>query len=404
MHRQWPVTCGAGQMRTEKENLQAFWSFHDATKERLDQELRSYNIRLREDDNALLRVFREDLADLNEGGKMLRGILVILGCRIAMNAKSEKNRAEAETCDKDSGGVCADSLALAFEMFQTGVLVHDDIIDRAETRRGKQTIQKRYLARLAGRGTKMVASGVSSEHVADSAALCAGDFGLYAANLLIAESYENDPRLGQLIMYFDETVLETIRGELLDVVLPYELQDLPSDEERQAKLLAESVHDIYRLKTARYSVVGPLHLGMLLGGASHEDMRALDLFAEELGVAFQIQDDILGIFADSEVLGKDVGSDISEYKQTILYMYVRSYASEYVPELLLYYGKQDLSEEDLSAVRRIFRESGALAYAKEQMNACYKRAEKLLSGMTFVRDREMAILRGLIAYLKSREK
>lgn len=378
---------------------QAFRDFYSETKARLDREMKEYNQKLADDENAVIRPFMEALGDLNSGGKMLRGMLVVLGYRIACRIKNE-----AKALAPESDPVYADSLALAFELFQTGVLVHDDIIDRAETRRGKRTIQNRYAKRLTEQDTPMAAAGISAGHVADSAALCAGDFGLYLANLMIAESYEGNEQLGRLVSYFDETVLETIRGELLDVVLPYEFQSLSDDEEERAKLLERSVRDIYRLKTARYSVVGPLHLGMLLGRAEKEELQAMDLFAEDLGVAFQIQDDILGIYADPETLGKDVGSDISEYKQTILYAFVRAYAREYEEKLLLYYGKEHVSEDDIAAVRNLFRESGALGFARSRMDACFKRAENLLGGMDFVHEEERRILRGFIAYLRSREK
>ncbi len=370
-------------------NLAAFQEFFGESRARLTRECAAYNRALKKDKNPIIRVFKQDFADLNEGGKMLRGMLVNLGYRIA-------------------GGediACSDALALAFEIFQTSVLVHDDIIDNAETRRGKYTIGRRYEHRLKVRGTKMVAEPDGPDDVARSAALCVGDLGLYLANIKLAEAYRDHPAFADLILYFDDVILKTIRGELLDVVLPYELQDVTYSEEEGKELLEKSIREIYHLKTACYSVIGPLHLGMMLGGAKEEDMRALDRFADDVGIAYQIMDDILGIYAEAGFLGKDVGSDISEYKQTILYMYVMNEAApEYKRDLLKVYGKAHVTEPILDEVRKIFDESGAYDYAKDTMRACFLRAERRLSRMKFLSDEDRAILRGFLMWCQGRRK
>ena len=280
-------------------------------------------------------------------------------------------------------------------MFQTGVLIHDDIIDNAEIRRGKFTITRRSEDRSRLRQIRMSAESESVESLAKSTAICAGDLGLYLANARIAESYAADPLCAQVIACFDRIVLDTIRGELLDVSLT---------EEERLRLLEQSVKEIYHLKTSCYSVIGPLRLGLLLGGADEASMRAMDRFGDELGIAYQIMDDILGIYSEADYLGKDVGSDISEYKQTILYLYVRSQAPEYYEELSRYYGKRQVSVDELEEVRRIFRESGALDYARSVMDACFARAERKLSRMRFVGREEREILKGFISYCRTRNR
>ena len=374
--------------RTDREDLNAFLAFYKESTAALLAASKAYNRRLRKDPNPIIRGFKEDLADLNTGGKMLRGTLIRLGCALS---------------GAENLGISND-LAIAFEMFQTGILIHDDIIDNAETRRGKFTIQHRYEKRLKVRNTRMLAEVDGPRDVARSAALCTGDLGIYSANCHLAKSYGDHPAFSKLITYFDETVIDTIRGEILDVVLPYELQDESYDEETRKKLLEKSVRDIYHLKTSRYSVIGPLHLGMLLGGMAEEHMRAADRFADEIGIAYQIMDDILGIYADAGYLGKDVGSDISEFKQTILWMYVHNEKPEAAEELLQYYGKKKIREKDLESVRRIFRESGALDYAKSVMEACFDRAGRKLSRMRFLTEEQKAILRGFIVWCSLRSR
>ena len=381
------------QKKIAKE-LAAFSAFYSDSLNRLTKKTNAYNKVMRKEPNPIIRPFREDLADLNTGGKMLRGMLVNLGYQIAvhMNGEAACNAAES------------DMLALAFEIFQTGVLVHDDIIDNAGTRRGKITVHRRYEHRLNVRETKMVAAGEKPGNLAKSAAICVGDLGIYYANKQIVDNYAQNEHLAALIGYFDDIVIQTIRGELLDVVLPYEIQDDKYSPEEKKKLLEKSIWDIYYLKTAGYSVIGPLHLGMILGGADEKQMKSLDRVAEDIGIAYQIMDDILGVFADPEKLGKDVGSDITEFKQTILYMYVCTMKPEYEEELLQIYGKKRISDAELDEVQRIFRESGALAYAREMLGDCFERAEKRLARIKGMSKEDKAILRGFITYCKGRRK
>ena len=380
-------------MRKDR-NLETFRKFYEETYKRLEKKTHAYNRSLKKDDNPIIRPFMEDLADLNQGGKMLRGMLVVFGYQIARHARGAS----------DIDLPISDALAQTFEMFQTGVLVHDDVIDNAAQRRGKITVHRRYEHRLDVRDIRMVSGIEKPQEIAKSVGICVGDLGIYYANKLLADSYGSDPALGQLISYFDDIVIQTIRGELLDVVLPYEIQDPGIGEEERAKLLEKSIYDIYFLKTAGYSVIGPLHLGMILGGAEPKEMAALDRCARDIGIAYQIMDDILGVFADPKILGKDVGSDVAEYKQTILYMYVRTMKPEFAEELLQYYGKKHVTSRDIEQVQRIFEESGALAYAQSVLADHFESAERKISRMKFMDAEDKKILRGFISYCKGRRK
>ena len=368
-----------------KDDLGRFLEYYGETKKRLTAKNKAYNREIRKDKNPAVRLFMQDLADMNEGGKMLRGMLVSLGYRIGGGKNPEYS----------------DNLSIAYEIFQTAVLVHDDIIDRAGLRRGKITIHRRYRHRMDARGAKVMSRMDDRAHIAESAALCTGDIGLYLANRKIAVDYARDAYLPELISEFNGIVLDTIRGELLDVVLPYELQDSAYSEEERKRLLEKSIRDIYHLKTARYSVIGPLHLGMMLSGAGDDALKEMDRAADDLGIAYQIMDDILGIYADTRHLGKDAGSDISEFKQTILYMYVCLYAEDAEEELLKHYGRA-VTDESLEAVRRIFTETGALDYAKATMNACFERAARKIKRMKFLSDEDRSILLGFIEWCKGR--
>ena len=370
--------------------MDAFRAFYKETHDRLLKEAAAYNENLTRERQPLIAPFFEAMADLNEGGKMLRGVLTVLGYQIA--------------CHAGEGGYLqsADAAALAFEIFQTGVLIHDDIIDRAVTRRGKPTMTVRYESSLSDRRIDPPSSGDTRERIADGAALCAGDYLITASNLYLAEAYRDHPVCAALITAFDRIILDTIRGELLDVVLPCEMADKSGAEADE--LLMASVREIYHLKTACYSVIGPLRLGMILGGLDEARMAEVDAMADDLGIAFQIKDDILGIFADPDKLGKDVGSDIAEFKQTLLYAYVRAHEPEALKELLLYYGRENVTGDDVDAVQRIFRESGAYAFAESECEKLFESALKKLEAMTWLDEGDRAILRGFIEYNRGREK
>ena len=346
-----------------------FLEFYAESKERLERKIKEYNEKFGREPHPLLRPFFEDFADLNEGGKLLRGVFVNLGYALAL-AEKEKSRnpgtAQKTPREKSLSAAVSDPLAMAFEIFQTAVLIHDDVIDHAELRRGNRTSHFRYADRLSERGIFDRAGDTPS-----SAAICLGDAGLYAANQMIAEGCSEDPALGKMIAYFDGVVIDTIRGELLDVILP--------------------------------CVIGPLHLGMLQGGASEELMEKVDSFAEEAGVAFQIKDDIFGIFADEKKLGKDIGSDIAEAKLTILYEYVKLHDPAVCGELAGVYGHAPVTEEMLQRVQRIFRESGAYAYALDEMEKCFQRAEECLRD-TALPENDKDLLRGLLDYFRGRDK
>ena len=155
---------------------------------------------------------------------------------------------------------------------------------------------------------------------------------------------------------------------------------------------------VYKLKTAFYTIIGPLSLGLILGGIDDEKLEDVKIFGEKIGVAFQIQDDILGIYSD---MGKVIGSDIKEFKQTILYSYTCK-NEKYREELLKYYGKEDINEVEINETRRIFKESGAYEYAYNLMNKLYNESIDMVKNNKWIKDEDKQIIIGFIEYLRTR--
>ena len=205
-----------------------------------------------------------------------------------------------------------------------------------------------------------------------------GDLGLYEANQMIAKNYKNDPNLGEVLTYFNDIVIKTIKGEIIDVTLPFleENKLLNSD-------LEENIMLIYKLKTAYYTIIGPLSLGIILANGKKDYLKEIEELGLKIGIAFQIQDDILGIYSDD--LGKIVGSDIEEFKQTILYSYTKK-NKKYYNELLNYYGKE-INE-----------------YTNDLKDKLYDEAIVTLENIKWIKKEDKQILEKFILYLKNRKK
>lgn len=348
-------------------SVDVFKKYYVEEKSNLEEKINNFNNDLVKENNLFIKENLEYFKNLNTNGKLVRGTLVNLGYNLLKDDNYSYD------------------LALAYEVFQTAILVHDDIIDNDNKRRGVDTIH--YI-----NDEKYKKYSNESKHLGDSIAICMGDYGLYKANEIISKSYENDPNLGKVLNYFNNTVINTIKGELLDVVIPFESKYIGMDN----KLLEESIMNIYKLKTAHYTIIGPMSVGLLLAGASNSYLEDIKEFGEKVGIAFQIQDDILGIYSDN--MGKVIGSDIKEFKQTILYSHIMT--TKYKDELLKYYGKDNKVEE----VRELFKKSKSYDYALNMMNNLYDEALSILDNITWINNDKKDILRGFVEYLRNRNK
>ena len=163
--------------------------------------------------------------------------------------------------------------------------------------------------------------------------------------------------------------------------------------------LEEGSLRIALLKTARYTISGPLMLGATLAGADIEVLKKLQMFGDNLGIAFQIQDDILGVFGEEKAIGKSASSDIKEYKATILIAYAQKKGSKEQRGVLeKYYGDPGVSDEGVEEVRKVFRETGALEYANAQADVYFEKARMSLKGQG------EELLYSLVEFIKKRAR
>ena len=247
-------------------------------------------------------------------------------------------------------------VAIAYEIFQTAILAHDDIIDKSPTRRGKPSL---YM-QLGG------------DHYGTSQAICLGDIGFFLAFRTIAESNLPEEEKNRALRFFSRTLHATVLGEALDVHLS---QDNDVTE--------KDVLDVSRLKTAYYTFVGPLTLGAVLGGADDKSISDIKTYGENIGIAFQIQDDIKDLFGTQTSLKKEVGGDSKEGKNTILVIKAREKANQKQLEILKkYYGNASIGSDEIESVKKVFVETGALVYAESLVQSYSEKAKSAISQIT----------------------
>jgi len=255
-------------------------------------------------------------------------------------------------------------VAAAMEMLHTAMLVHDDILDHDEVRRGQPNVAGTRRAELAG--SRLAPSQVD-DHVM-AAALLGGDIALSSAYDLISRApLPAHHRLACLDL-ITRAIRTTIAGELLDMYA-----DLVPPDESNSLLVAE-------LKTASYSFVVPLLAGAQLAGADPTMVNHLEKVGTLLGLSFQLIDDDLGVFGDREVTGKSVTSDLRAGKRTELIRLTYHMTDDAGRERLgALFGNPALDETGAAEVRAIIEDSGARAKARKVARKHASQARRLVS-------------------------
>lgn len=252
--------------------------------------------------------------------------------------------------------------ASAQEILHLSLLVHDDIIDRDTVRYGVANVAGQYRESYAGTLKKE-----DVEHYANAAAILAGD-------LLLSGAYELTSRLKlpadgvvQATQTLSSAVFAVAGGELLDTESAF--SGTPANAE-----------SIAAHKTASYSFIGPLVMGAQLAKAPEEYIENLTTFGLNLGIAFQLQDDVLGVFGDASITGKTTIGDIREGKRTYLTeQFYRLATSEQKEAFKLLYGKRTITEPEANTVRALLQDSGARQASEERILAFSVRAREALA-------------------------
>ncbi|WP_286930734.1 MULTISPECIES: polyprenyl synthetase family protein [Aeromicrobium] len=249
----------------------------------------------------------------------------------------------------DQPDTVVDAVAAATELLHTAFVIHDDVIDNDDTRRGRPSVPGLFRSDA----TELASSPDDHDTYARAGAILAGDLALAAAIRAVATCGVDPVTTHRLLDLLDATLHASAAGELADVRLALGTA-MPSADEA----IAVTEH-----KTAVYSFVLPLQAGAVLAGADESAVRVLGEIGRCLGVAFQLHDDVMAMFGDPETTGKDPLGDLREGKRTPLMVHASQTAEweRIAPHL----GDPDLTEAAAAGVREALAACGSRGYVED---------------------------------------
>ncbi|WP_291045187.1 polyprenyl synthetase family protein [Herbiconiux sp.] len=249
------------------------------------------------------------------------------------------------------GGTDLDAAAhvgAAFELLHTALIVHDDVIDRDFVRRGGPNVSGSYRDIATTAGIPLP----TAEHRGMSVAIIAGDLALFNSYRLIDRSGVDGLLRTRLHDILDEAMFVSAAGELYDVDFSIRAEPPTVDE----------IIEMEALKTAGYSFEGPLAAGAVLAGGSPEAVAALSTFGRDIGIAYQIVDDLLGVFGDEDATGKTTLGDLREGKRTVLLAH--AVGQPQWAEVSDLFGRPDLTAQEGDRIRTVLEEIGSRRFAE----------------------------------------
>ncbi len=285
----------------------------------------------------------------------------------------------------DAGAVLRACSAL--ELVQAGALVHDDIIDASTTRRGFPTVHVEYaeLHRTSRwRGVP--------ERFGESVAILLGDLALVWADDMLRGAGLDAATAARVTPVWSAMRTEVLGGQFLDIA-----GESAGDESVEAAMR------VNRYKTAAYTIERPLHLGAVLAGADDALVDAYRRFGTDVGIAFQLRDDLLGVFGDPEITGKPSGDDLRAGKRTVLFALALAAADATAPasaQLLRDGIGTDLTDDQVEQLRGVMTELGAVDRVERRITALTEEAFAALDasdateeGKVMLRDWALAATR-----------
>ncbi len=302
------------------------------------------------------------------GGKRFRGAFCFWGYQSVARIEDESTLVALVRA-------CA-----ALELLHASALVHDDLMDASDTRRGRPATHRAFEAWHREQGWTGRA-----EQYGEAAALLVGDLLLSWADELLRRCGLPEPRVAEAMTWFDTTRSEVIAGQFLDVSV-----------QARSRSDVDTAMLVLRYKSAKYSVERPLHVGAALAGASVEELTALSEVGLPLGEAFQLRDDLLGVFGDPAVTGKPAGDDLVEGKRTVLVALALAASPAAAAQRLDVGLGTDLDETEVAELRTIIEASGAQADVEDRIAGLTTRSLEALERAP-LREPARQVLRELAA-------
>jgi geranylgeranyl diphosphate synthase type I len=270
--------------------------------------------------------------------------------------------------------------AAALELLHASALVHDDYMDSSDTRRGRPAPHRAFESLHRAEGW----SGTPGQYGA-AAAILLGDLLLCWSDEMLRRCGLPHDVVREALGFFDTTRSEVITGQFLDVSV-----------QARGSCDVEQAMRVLRYKSAKYSVERPLHVGAALAGAGPDVLEALTRFGLPLGEAFQLRDDLLGVYGDPDVTGKPAGDDLTEGKRTVLVALTLQQASAADAKRLDGALGSRLTTAEVQELRRIIEDSGAHAEVERRIEELTRRSLAALEDAPLT-DVARGVLRQLAA-------
>lgn len=285
------------------------------------------------------------IKDFVISGKTVRGGLFLLAAK-ALNAQSyQKNQKDLL------------KIAATLELIHSSLLIHDDIIDQDETRRGQDSVWQHYKKFASKNNYK------NPTNYGQSLAICLGNVLNYLANLALSElNTLSLPTTKQIQKTVNQEIIKTNFAEMLDSQITLQ-NDLPTKKQ---------VLEMYLYKTARYTFSLPLQLAGTINQLSDNQIGNLVSIGENLGLIFQIKDDEISLFSTEADSGKSFASDIKEGKKTLFYLYLLKNATQKEQTFLKdNLGHREIGYDAIQKIQNLFRQ-----HSQEKINNKIKELEK----------------------------
>jgi geranylgeranyl diphosphate synthase type II len=286
------------------------------------------------------------------GGKRIRPVLLLMACDLFSGDLNKAIHA-----------------AVGIEVFHNFTLLHDDIMDKSPIRRGKETVYTKWNTNIA----------------------------ILSGDAMYAKAYEyfldvDQQHLSEVLRVFTRAAIDVCEGQQYDM-----------NFESQEKVTINDYLSMIRLKTAALTGAS-LRIGAIIAGASEKDAKLLQDFGQNLGIAFQLRDDLLDAFGDEKKFGKKTGNDIATNKKTFLYLKAFAKAKGSLRDRLLYYFVNATLEGEtkIEAVKEIYHKLDIKAETEKEMNRFYDLALKSLTAINVKADRKSE-LKALAEKLMVRE-
>ncbi len=310
-------------------------SINNELEEYFDEKLKECN------DNEINNVINELKNFTLNGGKRLRPILMITSYNIFKEIDEKIIKA-----------------SISIEMAQSFLLIHDDIMDNSDLRRGKLSFHK------------AIEKTVKDKKIAENIAISAGDLvDTFSHEALLKSGFEINNLL-KADYEFSKVIEDTGKGQILDI---YSSIDNNYSEEKLFKL--------HYLKTARYTIEGPVLIGAYLSG-DNKYINNLKNFGINAGITFQLYDDVLGIFGDENKTGKSIKSDVNEGKKTLLI--IKAYENSdnndrnFIDKAIK---NGNINDDDFNKLKNIIKNSGSYDYSMKKINELTLNAKKELKNI-----------------------